>query len=91
MILANSPVMSHVFAGRIWGELGKISFMMYLVHIGVIMTIFNISDVAGISIDFSHEVMLFCFIIIVFIVASIIHYLIEKPVTFYLFKQLNKI
>jgi len=59
-----------IFKWKGWGELGKISFSMYLIHVVVIIAVFNVTDALGISIDYAHEIMLLAYIVLVVVLVK---------------------
>ena len=87
VVLLKTGFAERLFAWKGWGELGKISFSMYMIHVVIIIAIFNITDVYGISIDYVHEVMLLAYIVIVVVLGALTYYFVEKPITAYLLKR----
>ena len=90
VILLKTGVAEKIFKWKGWGELGKISFSMYLIHVVVIIAVFNVTDALGISIDYAHEIMLLAYIVLVVVLGALTYYCVEKPLTAYLQKKLEK-
>ncbi len=88
IVLFHTMPAKKVFFWKGWGELGKISFMMYLIHMVLIAAIFDIADGIGVNIDFGHGTILFMFILLVILCAGIIHYVVEEPIRKALEKKL---
>ena len=91
VVLLKTGIAEKIFAWKGWGELGKMSFSMYLIHVVVIIAIFNITDALGISIDYAHDVMLLAYIILVIFLGALTYYCVEKPITACLIKKSEKI
>ncbi len=88
LIIMQTPTAKKMFSWRGWGELGKISFAIYLIHIVLIVAVYDIMDAVGVNIDFAHGSILLAFLMLVLIVASILHYAFEEPVQKVLEKKL---
>ena len=90
IILLKTGIAEKIFAWKGWGELGKISFSMYMIHVVVIIGVFNISEALGLSIDYAHETMLMAYVVLVIFLGALMYYCVEKPITVYLQKKTEK-
>ena len=88
VILLKTKTAEKIFSWKGWGELGKISFSMYMIHVVVIIGVFNITDAFGVSVDYAHEIMLLAYVVLVIALGALMYYCVEKKITDYLEKRL---
>lgn len=90
IILLSSPGASRLFAWKGWQFLGKITYSAYLLHVSVLFALFSLMNMAGVRIDYAHEVVLITFELIVFSVGALAYLLLERPITRYLKKRFEQ-
>ena len=81
IVLMEIPFMKRFFSWRGWGILGRITFCTYIFHVSMIFAIFNLETRLNLSIDYAHEVMLFCFIMLAFLFGAGTYFFVERPIT----------
>ena len=87
IVVAYNGKVAQLFAGRIWGELGAISFSIYIWHIPMLLISFIMCDMQIIELNFASVKTVAVYMIAVALVGVISWYGIEKPLNKLLFKN----
>ena len=91
LICSETDLLKKVFRHKIWSELGKISFQIYLWHSPLIIFMYIFTAAVGCTPDFSRYMWVFG--IVATVAGTAAYYLLEKPINAaigYLEKRLKK-
>jgi len=81
VVLAQHKWAQKLFSNKIWGEIGAVSYGLYVWHIPLILIYFTVIDYFKITVDFANVVYIGAFLAVSCAVAAISYYFIEKPVS----------
>lgn len=89
VLLLTSNMLKTILEHKIFGTLGGISFEMYLWHVPIMLIIANIHYLLGYKPEYSW-ISMGIFTVITFVTAAILFVFVEKPLTLYLNRCLEK-
>lgn len=88
IVILKSAFFSRILNINLWGELGEISFNVYIWHIILMLAALIAKDILGFAIPFGRVRAMLLFTLLCFVAGTVSHYLIEKTI-YKMVKKLN--
>lgn len=85
--VSQQSFVKQLFRNKLWGEVGAVSYGVYIWHVPMLLIWFTIIDIFDITVDFADTTTIAAFLAAVVVVAVISYYFVEKPIS----KKINKI
>lgn len=89
IVLCHSNFCKKVFRAKIWGVIGNISYDVYIWHTVLFILMYVVIKVLGINVNLFQVSAMICFTAITFVVGTVSHFAIEKPIQKKLFQNRN--
>ena len=80
IVLLETPFIQKCFNWIIWGEAGKISFSVYIMHNVMLLQMNTLFHALHLEVDYSHPEYMFIFAVIAEIVGAFFYYCAERPI-----------
>lgn len=81
IILFETKVMRKIFCHKFWGTLSAISFEVYLWHLPLLLLMYFMMNLFSWDPDFSNLLFMLIFTLIVWVVATLMYFFAERPIT----------
>ena len=90
VLLCETKVAKKIFCHKIWGVLSGISFEVYLWHVPLLLLLYFIMNFFGFGLNFSIIWIMLLFLLAVWIISTLIYFLVERPLMKVLTKEKKK-